>query len=271
MQVSPQIEPTSLTQMLSHAPWQQYGSYVQISLAHALQVFVRCVPVEQIGCAQVVPPLDELVDVLLLDELEDEEPPEQDSPQIEPTSPTHMLSHLVVQQYESAAQTSVAHGSQPEVRWLPVEQIGCEHVPPLEDDEVLDDEEELEDEPLLDELEVLVLLDEELELDELLLEEELELVEPLAPWTMQAPCLFDHSFCTMYVAPSPPTTLPCWALQMSPISPADELYQASGGPLVVARPTAASVTLSIISCEETLVVLLKPDGSFPQPPAQAPP
>ena len=46
-QLSPQIEPTSLTQTLSHFVLQQYGSCVQISVAHVLQVFVSFLPVEQ--------------------------------------------------------------------------------------------------------------------------------------------------------------------------------------------------------------------------------
>jgi hypothetical protein len=32
--VSPQIEPTSLTQIASHCTWQQYGSVSQMSDAH---------------------------------------------------------------------------------------------------------------------------------------------------------------------------------------------------------------------------------------------
>src|SRR5439155_15050994 len=68
---------------------------------------------------------------------------------------------------------------------------------------------------------------------------------------MQALAEFDHSFCTVYVLPSPPVTVPCWPLQMSPISPLFGSYQASGLPSTVARPTSASVTASIISCEAT--------------------
>jgi hypothetical protein len=58
---------------------------------------------------------------------------------------------------------------------------------------------------------------------------------------------------------------------MSPISPLTWSYQASGGPLVVARPTAASVVDSIISCELTEVRLLTGLELDPQPPAQPPP
>src|SRR5581483_11143459 len=57
-------------------------------------------------------------------------PPVHDWPHTELTSPTQIESHAVAQQYESAAQILVAHGSQPEVSLPPDEQIGCEQVPP---------------------------------------------------------------------------------------------------------------------------------------------
>src|SRR5205814_9456927 len=85
--------------------------------------------------------------------------------------------------------------------------------------------------------------------------------------TMQALEEFDRSFCTVYVTPSVPTMVPCCALQMSPISPCAVSYQASGGPTTVARPTSASVTASIISCEATEVWLLNV-VLVPQPVAQ---
>ena len=50
-----------------------------------------------------------------------------------------------------------------------------------------------------------------------------------------------------------PATVLAVPLQMSPISPFVSSYQASGEPSVVVRPTAASVTDSIISCDETSV------------------
>jgi hypothetical protein len=56
-----------------------------------------------------------------------------DSPQIELTSLTHSESHVVVQQYESCAQTLVTHESQPLVSLVPVEHSGCPQVPPPHD------------------------------------------------------------------------------------------------------------------------------------------
>jgi hypothetical protein len=55
--------------------------------------------------------------------------PPQDSPQIEVTSPTHMLSHWWLQQYESLAHIFVTHESQPDLSRVPVEHSLCEHVP----------------------------------------------------------------------------------------------------------------------------------------------
>ena len=54
---------------------------------------------------------------------------EQVSPQIEDTSSTHSVSHLVAQQYESVEQISSVHELQVEWRAAPVEQIACEQVP----------------------------------------------------------------------------------------------------------------------------------------------
>jgi hypothetical protein len=87
--------------------------------------------------------------------------------------------------------------------------------------------------------------------------------------TMQAPWLFDHSVCTVQVWPCE-LIVPCEPLQMSPISPFVPCgsYQASGGALLVARPTSASVTDSISSCEATEVVLLNPPPMGPQPSSQ---
>jgi hypothetical protein len=77
---------------------------------------------------------DELVVVLLLEAL-----PVHDSPQIEVTSLTHMLSQRKSQQKGSVPQTSATQGSQLVVSELPVSQIGCEQVPPLEELELLDE------------------------------------------------------------------------------------------------------------------------------------
>lgn len=47
--------------------------------------------------------------------------------QIDPTSPTQMLFHDVLQQYGSCAQIFVAHASQLATSFAPVEQIECAH------------------------------------------------------------------------------------------------------------------------------------------------
>lgn len=47
-----------------------------------------------------------------------------------PTSATHVESQLFEQQYESFAQTCVAHGSQLLVSFVPALQIAWLHVPP---------------------------------------------------------------------------------------------------------------------------------------------
>lgn len=67
-------------------------------------------------------------------------------PQYVFTSPTQVASHLVLQQYESAAQTFVTQVLQPETSFVPVVQSLCEHVPPVlppldVDEELLDDDE----------------------------------------------------------------------------------------------------------------------------------
>jgi hypothetical protein len=63
--------------------------------------------------------------------------PGQARPQIEVTSLTHMLSHVVSQQYESCAQMAPAHALQVDVSMAPMSQSRCEHAPPLELDELL--------------------------------------------------------------------------------------------------------------------------------------
>ena len=71
------------------------------------------------------------------------------------TSPTHCESHLVEQQYESAAQIFVAQLLHEEVSLVPAEQTACAQLDPPELEELLLDEEL---ELLLDELEELELL-----------------------------------------------------------------------------------------------------------------
>lgn len=65
-----------------------------------------------------------------------------------------MLSHLIVQQYESTAQISLTQVLHPFLSFLPVEQSLCEHDPPppepLLEPDPLDDEPL--DEPLLEPL-----------------------------------------------------------------------------------------------------------------------
>src|SRR5579859_4341191 len=81
---------------------------------------------------------------------------------------------------------------------------------------------------------------------------------------MQLLCALLNSSWTVYVWPlfiGP--RLPCCAVQMSPISPLVLSYQASGGPLPLpARPTSASVIVSVSSWDMTEVVFWK---SFPAP------
>jgi hypothetical protein len=95
LQVSPQTDPTSLTQIESHCVEQQYGSTPQMLVAQGSHDFFSCEPVEQIPWLHPVPP----------PELLPEPPPEllpppglHDSPQMVPTSLTHCESHFVVQQ-----------------------------------------------------------------------------------------------------------------------------------------------------------------------------
>lgn len=118
----------------------------------------------------------------------------QHAPQAALAPFTHWLSHAVVQQYASLAQTVVTQALQPDASAAPVSQAACsqlvaqssgqktasspgEHTPsphttpPLdeedEDEELLDDDEEPEDDVLLDDEE-----EELLPLDELALDEE---------------------------------------------------------------------------------------------------
>jgi len=182
LQVSPQIDPTSPTQIESHAVLQQYGSWAQIDVAHGSQLDFSCVPLEQMPWVQPAPPPDELP----LDPPEDDEPLEEPpppphvSPQIVPTSLTHCASHLTLQQYESCAQISDEHGSHVVVSFLPVEQRPWAHVPPPLDEP----DDEPDDEPLLlplDEplLEPLLEPDDEPLLEPLLLPLDEPLLEPL--------------------------------------------------------------------------------------------
>src|SRR3954467_7265281 len=52
-----------------------------------------------------------------------------------------------------------------------------------------------------------------------------KLLPATALLTMQLLVALSNSVCTTYVRPSPPAMLPCWALQMSPISPLVLSYQ----------------------------------------------
>jgi homeobox protein ESX1 len=112
LQVSLQYCGTSPTQIESHLVVQQYESFAQTLVTQASQPLLSFVPVLHSGCVHVPPP------------------PPQVWPQTELTSPTQIESHAVVQQYESAAQMLAAHESQLPVSAPPVEQIGCEQVPP---------------------------------------------------------------------------------------------------------------------------------------------
>ena len=110
--------------MLSQVTAQQYGSCAQISEAHVSHPFFSFAPVLQTACLQVpLPPPPLLLPLEELPPLPDElPPPPQLSPQMEPTSPTQIESHSVLQQYESCEQMSVTHVLQDEVSLLPVEQ-----------------------------------------------------------------------------------------------------------------------------------------------------
>jgi hypothetical protein len=69
---------------------------------------------------------------------------------------------------------------------------------------------------------------------------------------MQLFWALENSSWMTYAWPSDPVKVVCCALQMSPISPLALSYQASGGPFATtARPTSASVIVSIISCDAT--------------------
>ena len=105
-QLSPHTEPASLTQIESQLVLQQYESTEQIFVTHGSQPDLSFAPVKHSECAHVPAPV--LVHVCLHTLV---------------TSPTQMLSHAVVQQYASTAQTSVAHGSQLAVSAAPAEQI----------------------------------------------------------------------------------------------------------------------------------------------------
>lgn len=69
---SPHTDATSDTHWLSHFVLQQYGSALQIDVAHASQDAVSLVPLAQTSCAHAAPPppVDELLEALEL-ELED--------------------------------------------------------------------------------------------------------------------------------------------------------------------------------------------------------
>ena len=107
----PQTDATSLTQIESHELLQQYESTAQIEVTHGSQPVVSLPPVEQMGCAQVGPPLQLL-------------------PHTEATSLTHSRSHAVAQQYESTRQMAVTHVSQPDVSVPPVLHSSWAHCEP---------------------------------------------------------------------------------------------------------------------------------------------
>jgi hypothetical protein len=81
LQLSPQIDPTSETQIESHFVLQQYESSEHSSVTHESQPLFSFLPVLHSECEH-VPPL----------------PPLHDSLQYWPTSPTQIESHAVVQQ-----------------------------------------------------------------------------------------------------------------------------------------------------------------------------
>jgi hypothetical protein len=85
--VPEQYELTSLTQILSQATLQQYGSAVQTSSAQVLHVVESFEPDEQTACAQLPPPPPP-----------PPPPPVQLSPQYSGTSLTQMPSHWTSQQ-----------------------------------------------------------------------------------------------------------------------------------------------------------------------------
>jgi hypothetical protein len=93
---------TSLTQRESQLTLQQYESNAQICVTHGSQPLWSATPVTHLLCAQL---------------------PAQLMPQTLETSPTQMLSQLVLQQYESTAQICVTHGSQPLWSAAPVEHL----------------------------------------------------------------------------------------------------------------------------------------------------
>ena len=103
-QVSPQIDPASPTQIESHVTLQQYGSDAQMSVTHVSHPEVSFAPALHSLCLHVPPPpppelLLEPPELLLEPpELLLEPPPPQLSPQMEPTSPTQIESHCVLQQ-----------------------------------------------------------------------------------------------------------------------------------------------------------------------------
>jgi len=115
-----QIEETSPTHCESHLLLQQNESSAQILAAQVSQVPVSLTPELQIEWAQVLPPPPP-----------PPPPPVHDCLQTDWTSPTQIESHELLQQNESAAQTFAAQVSHAEVRAPPVEQIGCEQLPPV--------------------------------------------------------------------------------------------------------------------------------------------
>jgi hypothetical protein len=119
LQAFPQSDATSLTHVASHATVQQYESCAQSCVAQLSQALASGAPVAQTGCEHVLGPAspEGSLTVQLL-------------PQIEATSPTHVASQLVEQQYGSCAHSCVAHGSHVACNPPPVAQIAWAQVPP---------------------------------------------------------------------------------------------------------------------------------------------
>jgi hypothetical protein len=84
------------------------------------------------------PPVDVVLDALVLDDVLDELLPLHEGPHADMASVTHWLSQVLEQHHESPAQTAVAHGLHPEVSAAPVVQGECAHVPPELDVDELD-------------------------------------------------------------------------------------------------------------------------------------
>jgi hypothetical protein len=110
------MDKTSPTHVESHVELQQCASTAQMELTHESQLALSFAPAAHGSCAQLDP-----------------NAPAQVLPQMLPTSPTQMESHALLQQYESAAQTSFTHASQFDLRFVPFWQGSCAQFPPYVD------------------------------------------------------------------------------------------------------------------------------------------